>query len=173
VVANPISSASGSALALLTVPGLSLDFLDVFLDSIFPDIWRHASMNTARKMSVVERETARPGIRCRCGYRLDDSVDSGSPDATALKLEQLCAGQKDACAQPSNTGEPGGKETGQHMSHYIVAAGPYAQSLRPSSSQRISAPLAVRPRRRARENEACEQNQIHLPGMRAKRLGKA
>jgi hypothetical protein len=30
--------------------------------------------------------------------------------------------------QPSSTGQLGGKETGQHMSHYIVANGPYAQA---------------------------------------------
>jgi hypothetical protein len=35
---------------------------------------------------------------------------------------------KEIRLQPSSTGEPGGKETGQHMSHYIVAAGPYAKA---------------------------------------------
>ena len=29
---------------------------------------------------------------------------------------------------PSQTGEPGGKRTGQHVTHYIVASGPYAQA---------------------------------------------
>ena len=29
---------------------------------------------------------------------------------------------------PSSTGEPGGKETGQRVSHYIVPDGPYAQA---------------------------------------------
>jgi predicted SprT family Zn-dependent metalloprotease len=30
--------------------------------------------------------------------------------------------------QPSSTGKVGGKETGQHVSHYIIDEGPYAQS---------------------------------------------
>ena len=29
---------------------------------------------------------------------------------------------------PSHTGAPGGKRTGQHMSHYGVAGGPFAQA---------------------------------------------
>jgi hypothetical protein len=30
--------------------------------------------------------------------------------------------------QPSATGQPGGKETGQSMSHYIIADGHYAKT---------------------------------------------
>jgi hypothetical protein len=30
--------------------------------------------------------------------------------------------------QPSSTGQPGGKETGQRVSHYIISGGAYAQS---------------------------------------------
>ena len=29
---------------------------------------------------------------------------------------------------PSDTGAPGGKETGQHVSHYIMAGGPFDQA---------------------------------------------
>ena len=39
----------------------------------------------------------------------------------AIKMQQIGL-------HPSSTGRPGGKETGQHMSHYIVPAGPYAQA---------------------------------------------
>src|SRR5215469_5131519 len=35
---------------------------------------------------------------------------------------------KEVGLQPSDTGEPGGKETGQKISHYVMAAGPYAQA---------------------------------------------
>jgi hypothetical protein len=39
-------------------------------------------------------------------YRLEDSVDSGNPDATARKLEQLYASQKDADSwKPGGTGD--------------------------------------------------------------------
>ena len=30
--------------------------------------------------------------------------------------------------QPSTTGEPGGKETGQSVTHYIIPGGPYAKA---------------------------------------------
>jgi hypothetical protein len=33
---------------------------------------------------------------------------------------------KDIGLQPTSTGEPGGKETGQSVTHYIVPGGPYA-----------------------------------------------
>jgi hypothetical protein len=38
---------------------------------------------------------------------------------------------KEIGLHPSATGEPGGKETGKHMSHYIVSGGP------PVSSQNL------------------------------------
>ena len=33
---------------------------------------------------------------------------------------------KEIGLQPSTTGEPGGKETGQSVTHYILPGGPYA-----------------------------------------------
>jgi len=35
---------------------------------------------------------------------------------------------KEIGLQPSTTGQPGGKETGQSVTHYIVAGGPYAKA---------------------------------------------
>ena len=39
---------------------------------------------------------------------------------------QWAAKMKEIGLQPTDTGEPGGKETGQSVTHYIVPGGPYA-----------------------------------------------
>ena len=44
--------------------------------------------------------------------------------------KQWGAKMKELGLYPSNTGEPGGKETGTHMSHYIIVGGPYQQSFK-------------------------------------------
>lgn len=50
----------------------------------------------------------------------------GKPPRRAYHDRQWAAKMKEIGLQPSTTGEPGGKETGQRMTHYIVAGGPYA-----------------------------------------------
>jgi hypothetical protein len=57
-------------------------------------------------------------------YRLEDSVDSGNPDATAHKLEQLYAGQKDA-----DSWKPGGTDDIAWESNQLARAQIY-QALR-------------------------------------------
>jgi hypothetical protein len=41
---------------------------------------------------------------------------------------EWAAKMKEIGLQPSTTGEPGGKETGQSVTHYIIPQGPYAQA---------------------------------------------
>ena len=41
---------------------------------------------------------------------------------------EWAAKMKEIGLQPSTTGEPGGKETGQSMTHYIIAGDPYAKA---------------------------------------------
>ena len=41
---------------------------------------------------------------------------------------QWAAKMKDIGLQPTTTGEPGGKETGQSVTHYITPGGPYAKA---------------------------------------------
>src|SRR5437763_11140589 len=64
--------------------------------------------------------------------------------------------------QPSSTGEEGGAETGQSVSHYIIPGG-----------YRVSVPLAICSGKRRREGEEIQQDEVYLPGVRAKRLGEA
>jgi hypothetical protein len=44
----------------------------------------------------------------------------------SVQLRQWAAKMKEIGLHPSATGEPGGKETGQSVTHYIVPEGPYA-----------------------------------------------
>jgi hypothetical protein len=51
----------------------------------------------------------------------------GKPDCS-YHYREWSAKMKEIGLHPSATGEPGGRETGKHMSHYIVSGGPYAQA---------------------------------------------
>jgi predicted SprT family Zn-dependent metalloprotease len=52
----------------------------------------------------------------------------GTPSRRSYHDRQWAAKMKDIGLQPSTTGEPGGKETGQSVTHYILPAGPYARA---------------------------------------------
>lgn len=52
----------------------------------------------------------------------------GTPPRRSYHDRQWAAQMKAIGLQPSSTGEPGGKETGQRVSHYIVPGGAYAQA---------------------------------------------
>ena len=50
----------------------------------------------------------------------------GKPPTRCYHDRQWAAKMKEIGLQPSTTGEPGGKETGQSVTHYIVPGGAYA-----------------------------------------------
>jgi hypothetical protein len=52
----------------------------------------------------------------------------GKPPRRAYHDRQWAAKMKEVGLYPSRTAEPGGKETGQSVSHYIIEGGPYAQA---------------------------------------------
>jgi predicted SprT family Zn-dependent metalloprotease len=52
----------------------------------------------------------------------------GKAPRTAYHDRQWAAKMKEVGLQPSTTGEPGGKETGQSVTHYIIPDGPYARA---------------------------------------------
>jgi hypothetical protein len=54
----------------------------------------------------------------------------GKPSRSAYHNKEWAAKMKEIGLQPSDTGAPGGKETGQKMTHYIVAGGPFAVACR-------------------------------------------
>jgi predicted SprT family Zn-dependent metalloprotease len=49
----------------------------------------------------------------------------GKPSRTGYHNKEWATKMKMVGLHPSSTGEPGGKETGQKVSHYIVEGGPY------------------------------------------------
>jgi hypothetical protein len=77
---------------------------------------------------------------------------------------------------PSDTGRPGGKETGQRVSHYIQPDGPFARALARLDTQAVlykdldsDDAEATRRRKAASKTEytcpACEQNAWAKPGV--------
>jgi predicted SprT family Zn-dependent metalloprotease len=52
----------------------------------------------------------------------------GKPPRRSYHDREWAAKMKEIGLQPTSTGEAGGKETGQHVSHYIVTGGPYAKA---------------------------------------------
>jgi predicted SprT family Zn-dependent metalloprotease len=52
----------------------------------------------------------------------------GRPPRRSYHDRQWAAKMLEVGLQPSNTGEPGGKETGQSMSHYVLPGGRYAEA---------------------------------------------
>ena len=52
----------------------------------------------------------------------------GKPPRKGYHDRQWAAKMLEVGLQPSTTGEPGGKETGQSMSHYILPGGRYAEA---------------------------------------------
>ena len=58
--------------------------------------------------------------------------------------------------QPSNTGAVGGKETGQQMTHYIIAGGPFAKAFAKlaATGWKLNLQSAHRPGPNAAEHKA-------------------
>ena len=52
----------------------------------------------------------------------------GTPPRRSYHDRQWAAKMKEIGLQPSDTGEPGGKETGQKVTHYIIRGGAYAKA---------------------------------------------
>jgi hypothetical protein len=52
----------------------------------------------------------------------------GTPPRRSYHDREWAAKMKEIGLQPSTTGEPGGKETGQSVTHFIVAGGAYAKA---------------------------------------------
>jgi hypothetical protein len=75
--------------------------------------------------------------------------------------------------QPSTTGEPGGKETRQSVTHYIIPAGPYAKAYAKLKAKGFKLHWQSAPRRNTGQGEEGQQDEIHLPGLRTERMGKA
>lgn len=54
--------------------------------------------------------------------------DYGNPSRTGYHNKEWADKMEQIGLMPSDTGEPGGKKTGQHMTHYIIPGGRYEQA---------------------------------------------
>jgi hypothetical protein len=98
----------------------------------------------------------------------------GTPSRGRYHNAEWAAKMKVVGLIPSSTGRPGGRETGQKVTHYIDSDGPYARAY--ARLEQPADPLQGRARRRRvdhPEEEGGEQVEIHLPGMRGQCLGEA
>ena len=62
----------------------------------------------------------------RMKWRMSGSRPTARRRAAAIMTGEWAAKMKEIGLQPSTTGEPGGKETGQSVTHYIIPGGEYA-----------------------------------------------
>jgi predicted SprT family Zn-dependent metalloprotease len=62
----------------------------------------------------------------------------GTPSRTGYHNKQWAAMMDTIGLCPSSTGQPGGKRTGQHMSHYIIDGGPFHKACRALLAQGVT-----------------------------------
>ena len=94
----------------------------------------------------------------------------GKPSRSGYHNKEWAAKMREVGLIPTDTGQPGGKETGQKVTHIIEQGGRFDRACTAYLAHRRRHPLP-RPGRRGRsrhpQEESRQQDQIHLPGMRA------
>ncbi len=95
----------------------------------------------------------------------------GKPSARGYHNKEWAAKMKAIGLQPSSTGMVGGKETGQKMMDYIIPDGPFTKAYAKLAATGWKLNLQSRTSAR-REGRHQQQDQVHLPGVRAERMGK-
>jgi predicted SprT family Zn-dependent metalloprotease len=88
----------------------------------------------------------------------------GKPSRSAYHNREWAARMDTIGLTPSDTGMPGGKRTGQHMSHYIVEGGAHAKA----STELLASGFVLTWRDRARENGAGRPKSPGKAGVRTK-----
>ena len=100
----------------------------------------------------------------------------GKPSRSRYHNKEWAAKMREVGLIPSDTGQPGGKETGQKVSHTIEPGGRFERACTAYLANRRRVPVP-RPgrggRRRHPQEESRQQDQVHLPGLRHERLGQA
>lgn len=64
-------------------------------------------------------------------------VEFGSPSRSGYHNKEWAEKMKEVGLQPSDTGQQGGKETGQHMTHYIIEGGRYEKAFQEMPEQYV------------------------------------
>jgi len=98
----------------------------------------------------------------------------GTPPRRSYHDHEWARKMKEIGLQPSTTGEPGGKGTGQSVTHYILAGGRFAHAYAELAASGFRINWQSVPFNGVeREEEDCQQDQVHLPDLWRKRLGQA
>jgi predicted SprT family Zn-dependent metalloprotease len=87
----------------------------------------------------------------------------GNPGRTAYHNKEWADKMEALGLMPSDTGEPGGKKTGQHMTHYIVPDGPYALAFARLEEQGYRLGWQAAPRLRASAAKAKSKTKFTCP----------
>lgn len=99
----------------------------------------------------------------------------GEPSSRGYHNKEWAAKMKAIGLQPSNTGAVGGKETGQQMTHYIIADGPFQRAFQKLAATgwklNLQSAQGPGPEGRRRRNKTtfscpdCGQNAFDKPGL--------
>src|SRR5881398_518561 len=96
----------------------------------------------------------------------------GKPPRKSYHDRQWASKMREIGLQPTSTGEPGGKETGQSKPfHYPWW--PLREGICKTGCYRFSAPLASRSSERGSPREEIKQDEVYLSRLRTERMGKA
>ena len=98
----------------------------------------------------------------------------GTPPRRCYHDKEWAAKMKEIGLQPSTTGEPGGKETGQSVTHYLIPGGPFTRAYAKLAATGFQLNWQSVPfRRRRAQEKSGQQNEIYLSHLRRERLGQA
>ncbi len=99
----------------------------------------------------------------------------GTPSRTGYHNKEWAAKMREVGLIPSDTGKPGGKDTGQKVSDYLEEGGRFERAC--TAFLATNAAILYHDRagdgERHPQEESRQQDQIHLPGMPAERMGQA
>jgi hypothetical protein len=97
----------------------------------------------------------------------------GSPSRNAYHNKEWAAKMREVGLVPSSTGKPGGKETGQSVSHYVKSGGAFARACARFTRRGFTVPYVERWRDEATSKiKAASKSRFTCPGCQAKAWGK-
>jgi len=89
----------------------------------------------------------------------------GTPSRRSYHDRQWAAKMKEIGLQPTTTGEPGGKETGQTVTHYIIPGGAFAQAFAKLKATGFRLNWQSRPEdKQAKAKKAASKTKYTCPG---------
>ena len=106
---------------------------------------------------------------------ISGSIISASRRGNGYHNKEWAAKMREIGLIPTDTGQPGGKETGQKVTHMIERGGTFRESLHrvPGQASRRCYTRTGQERGNDPQEESGQQNQVHLPGLSGQRLGEA